>query len=454
MTAPKAEGKRLRLIRSLLVSCNLYTAALSEPARAVRDDLRPTVTALLRVIALCYKGDAKVDTAVDWVKKANALAPAAFAALFGGDPNSASQRACRDLKLMDAVFGMGYAAYARCYPADPWAVGGSALNGPRAVQKMVHVALQAMCAGNQASQDYFGRRSSFVLARPSADERRALAAADALAAAATPAAAQGSRRRASAAAAAAGGLSAAATGAADAAAEAARLAVQGAARVSQLWMDTVLEQLEAPLGSAVTLSKLLSANEALLHKYATPKLVLRFSEMVQLLGPQRRLVDFFAAICIVQGRAVKINQEMVLRLTWMKPEVRKATYLQLRPLVQAPAVAAAAANGGGAPPSSADKAITAARGTKYGPVALPSGAFTDGTIDPASPRPADFLGKEVYNRSGGFSPVGVTWAGAAAWGRGQPEALFWDLEGLGLKATALEVDGSMGDDGEEVRVRG
>ena len=31
--------------------------------------------------------------------------------------------------------------------------------------------------------------------------------------------------------------------------------------VPQLWMDTILEQLEAPLGPAVTLSKLLSANE-------------------------------------------------------------------------------------------------------------------------------------------------------------------------------------------------
>lgn len=149
MTAPKAEAKRLRLIRSLLVSCNLYTAALSSPARAVRDDLRPTLHALLRVVALCYKGDAgdaDVDTSVDWVKKANALAPAAFSALFGGDPNAAAQRACRDLKLLDAVFAMGYAAYARAFPADPWAAaanGGAALlNGPKAVQKLVHVALQ------------------------------------------------------------------------------------------------------------------------------------------------------------------------------------------------------------------------------------------------------------------------------------------------------------------------
>lgn len=250
-----------------------------------------------------------------------------------------------------------------------------------------------MCAGNNASQDYFGRRSSFVLARPSV-----------------------------------------ADGAADGADGGGE--PPGATRVfKQLWMDTVLEQLEAPLGPAVTLSKLLSANEELLAKYATPKLVLRFSDMVQLLGPQRRLVDFFAAICIVQGRAVKPNQEMVLRLTWMKPEVRKATYLQLRPLVRPSSAAAAGTN-------------------KYGPVALPSGASTDGTIDLAAARPPHFLGHAAYTRVGGFSPVGVTWSGAAAWGRGQPTALFWDLQGLGLEATAMKVDGGMGDDGEEVSVKG
>ena len=57
MTAPKPEARRLRLIRSLLVSCNLYTAALADPARAVRDEFKAIVVVLLRVIALCYKGE-------------------------------------------------------------------------------------------------------------------------------------------------------------------------------------------------------------------------------------------------------------------------------------------------------------------------------------------------------------------------------------------------------------
>jgi len=218
-----------------------------------------------------------------------------------------------------------------------------------------------------------------------------------------------------------------------------------AVRVPQLWMDTVLEQLEAPLGPAVTLSKLLSANEELLKKYATPKLVMKFTEMIQVLGPQRRFVDFFAAICIVQGRAVKPNQEMVLQLTWMDIKVRKSIYLQLRPLTS---------RGVSVPRGSSASSSAAKVLAKYGPVKLPSGALTDGIIDSSSPRPADFLGKEIYNRPKGFSPIGVTWAGAAAWERGHPEALFWDLERLGLKATKLRAEDGMGEKGEEVSSNG
>lgn len=144
MVAPKVEVNRLRLVKSLLINCNLYTIALSEPSRAIRDNLTSTVFSLLRIILLCYKGKSKIDMTTDWVKKANTHSPAAFTALFGGVPDTAAQRACRDLKLMDAVFEMGYALYVRIFPDDPWANGSPAIKGPRAVQKLVHVALQVV----------------------------------------------------------------------------------------------------------------------------------------------------------------------------------------------------------------------------------------------------------------------------------------------------------------------
>ena len=124
--------------------------------------------------------------------------------------------------------------------------------------------------------------------------------------------------------------------------------------------------------------------------------------MIHDLGPQRRLVDFFAAICIVEGRAVKANQEMVLRLTWMRPEVRHQTFLQLRPLSRS------------------------ASSRDYGAVTLPSGATSTGMVDPRSPRPADFLEKDVYDA--GFYPLGITWSGSAVWSTHLEDSLFWDAD--------------------------
>ena len=51
--------------------------------------------------------------------------------------------------------------------------------------------------------------------------------------------------------------------------------------------------------------------------YATPELLERFVDMVRRLGPQPRLIQFFSAISSVEGKAVKANQEMILRMVWV-----------------------------------------------------------------------------------------------------------------------------------------
>ena len=75
-----------------------------------------------------------------------------------------------------------------------------------------------------------------------------------------------------------------------------------------------MEQLEDPLGAAVTLSNLLSTNEDLLRKFVSPDLIRDFARMISDLGPQERLINFLEAICDVEGRPIKSNQEMILRL--------------------------------------------------------------------------------------------------------------------------------------------
>eukprot|EP00615_Pteridomonas_danica_P005853 CAMPEP_0114339576 /NCGR_PEP_ID=MMETSP0101-20121206/7817_1 /TAXON_ID=38822 ORGANISM="Pteridomonas danica, Strain PT" /NCGR_SAMPLE_ID=MMETSP0101 /ASSEMBLY_ACC=CAM_ASM_000211 /LENGTH=2941 /DNA_ID=CAMNT_0001472581 /DNA_START=113 /DNA_END=8938 /DNA_ORIENTATION=+ len=350
-TAP-IEDEHVRMIRSLLVVTNLQAVNFRDPNIPIKEDMKSFVKIMLRIIDLQHKGSSSHPN-IDWIKKANSMMPAAFSALFVGESNPFVQRACRDMKLMDSIFDLGTTPYDRTYPKSPW--GTEIMNGPMGIQKFVHVVLQRMCNGVRPSQEYFGRRRSLARTGDGQDGSKTY--------------------------------------------------------VPQLWMDTILEQLEDPLGPAVTLAKLLSSNEGLLKKYATPKLVSRFADMVRLLGPQPRLVNFFEAICTVQGRAVKANQEMVLRLTWMKPEIRSKTYLELHVV-------------------DFDK-IPAQK--PYGNVALPGGGYTDGKLkrNEMKHHPKNFIGKDYYEREEGFAPVYVSWSGSNDWKR-DIEELWYSPESLGI----------------------
>jgi hypothetical protein len=367
MRTTPVEDANVRLIKSLLVVTNLQAVNLRDPNIPIKEDLKSLVKIMLRIIDVQHKGTSSHPN-IDWIKKANSMMPAAFSAIFVGEPDPFSQRACRDMKLMDSLFDFGTTPYDRTFPASPW--GTEIMNGPMGIQKFIHVILQRMCHGSFASQEYFGRRTSLVRSGDATSKTYA----------------------------------------------------------PQLWMDTILEQLEDPLGPAVTLAKLLSSNEGLLKKYATPKLVTRFADMVKLLGPQPRLVNFFEAICTVQGRAVKANQEMVLRLTWMNPEVRARTYLQLHVVDydQIPAQ------------------------KPYGPVSLPGGGFTDGKLkrNEMGHHPGNFIGKDYYEREEGFAPVYISWSGDGSWKRGI-DALWWSPESLGIPSFRVK---DVNDNNEIVRL--
>ena len=113
------------------------------------------------------------------------------------------------------------------------------------------------------------------------------------------------------------------------------------------------------------------------------------------------------SICTVDGRAVKSNQEMVLRLTWMRIEMRQKLFLELIPL---------------------DTTTDASSDSReFGPVRQPSGAMTDGKLKKSAMghHPTDYIGKREYERPGGFSPVYVMWLGSPRWKEDMDE-LYWD----------------------------
>jgi len=338
MPVSQCELSILQKVKALIPPCKLYTAGLTDRERPIsQDEILSDMHVLLQVIALQYRGEPEwhKETGIDWLAKANSMLPAAFSQLFDGEEDHLTQRISRDMKLMDAVFEMGLAAYNRCSPQLPfegWEAG-SPLDGPRGMQKLIHVALQMMFKNNTGSQNYFSRRSSVLMNDYN-------------------------------------------------------LAGSNFTLHDKVnWMTIIMQQLDDALGAAVTLSNVLSTNEDLLRKFVSPELIGDFTRMIRELGPQERLINFLESISDVEGRPIKSNQEMILRLVWMNDDARQNTTLN----------------------------VFERRGDKlpsFGSVKLPSGEYTTITR-PNSFKdfPQAYLGKEVYESIEGFAPIYVSWKG-------------------------------------------
>jgi len=376
MRVDPQEAKVIGTSKAFLVPTSLYSVGVSDPKHSLANGtlVFEAIESLLKMTDMQIKGGLHglPPPGEEWIKLANNTLPAAFSAKFGGAPEAFVQRIFRDTKLLDGVFSMGLALYARAdnaKAAEDKANSQSQSQGSSqgdasaedkamtlAVQKLVHVALQRMVEGEAPSQDYFGRRK---LPGPKGKK----------------------------------------------------------------WIQTILDQLEDPLGAAVTLSKLLGANVKLMEEYANADLVIQFATMVRNLGPQPRLVNFFEAICTAGGKPVKGNQEAVLRLTWMNEEWRSKIYLQTQAFsghsAQLPA---------------------------YGDVLDPSGAVCAAHDSAAikAKAPKDYIGKASFESSEGLPAVFVQWSGSDAWKKGLDE-LFWAPSKLGLGIPVYPLPSSVSD---------
>lgn len=281
MRVPDQEVRSIALAKQFATHIMTYALALANETVPVRVDMAGgMVRLLLELLKFLINGhvESHGEAPSEWLNKATALRPAELAALFSGEPNLATQRISRDMKLMDAIVAANMAPYSRSerQGVAVWSYGEEqkALKPHQTVQKFLHVAIQRLCTSNHENEDYFGRRK--------------LRAYD---------------------------LSAKPT--------------------SISWMSVLLRQQSDGLGAMTTLSKLLSDNTGLMKKFAGPELVHRFLEMISSIGPQPRMMDFFSSICSVEGKAVLSNQEMLLRLTWIDPVVRHRSYVQTRSIAAA-----------------------------------------------------------------------------------------------------------------------
>lgn len=354
---------RLDRILSCIPVAKLYTYLIESKSRLenlpTAKDVEDEIQMLLTVIADC-NARSRLERWLeepDWVRRSLAL-PAEFARQFYDEAQPLAQRFCRETKLIDAIFDVTVSPYTRFAPERPFS--GTSLKGApetralRAVQKLAYVALQRMFAHNEKSQMYFAR-STTVLKAPSQrgfhnNERR------------------------------------------------------------ERWIVNLTQTLEDPLGSAVTLSELLSTNEELLHTFVTDELVNNFASMIEAMGPQPRLINFFAKVCAVAGKPIKTNQEKVLRRVFMFKEKREKLLLDI------------------IPKSGEDMDFQPHEDS--GEIAMAMASLEDTTVVAK-----DYLAKVETRDGRNYPGVFVKWAGSSDWAQ-HSEALYLNPGSLGIETAA------------------
>ena len=249
------------------------------------------VQLLLDIIGFVNRGEVEQEDSMDVMfEKAVSMLPSAFSALFSGELDKQTQRIVKDTKLIDAVFNMGLAPYLRA--ADPFG-DASAMVSARGVQKLVHVALQRICSNIAENQVGWGQiRFDWLTFR-----LHQIRSSEAMCSTHRPLANPGSNDPPS----------------ITTCHHYQFYFVHRTTPGGQSWFETLVSQLEAPLGPAVTLAHLLTSNQALQRECVTPELIQRFVSMVFEHGPQPRFLNFFAAISEVNGMPQEENQEMILR---------------------------------------------------------------------------------------------------------------------------------------------
>ena len=142
-----------------------------------------------------------------------------------------------------------------------------------------------------------------------------------------------------------------------------------------------------------------------------------------LVGPQPRLLEFFEAICTVEGRSIVANQEMILRFAWIKEEERKQFFVETKSIKERNMVPVL---------------------KKYPSVRDPTTfRMTSGFNVPKFEAP--FIGKEATKKSMPF--VFLHWESSKVWMEGLDGSLYWSPAALDI-----QVYRTVGDDKVWIRL--
>jgi hypothetical protein len=200
-----------------------------------------------------------------------------------------------------------------------------------------------------------------------------------------------------------------------------------------LWRNFAIDKMSETHGISIIMSSLIQSSDKIVSVLVNDGLVERFKRLIEITGPDERLVSLFASMCSLKGRPSRANQEMCTRKLWMKPRDRYAVGVSFH-----------------------ECPVSAAQ--RYGPV-----LDVDGSPVEAGSRMVNSVERDgkhapsLFLGSGGdasYSPVCIAWAGSENWSVDCCR-LWWSASSLGLpvmKKHPIPPDLEVGDSGDNTAV--
>lgn len=233
----------------------------------------PLVRMLMDLLADLTKGQPQwisstSRTIADYCNEANAISVTELTEKYAGDGLVQVQNVCCETKLLDALIDASLAPYNRVrWGKSPFS-SAEERDLPMAAQKFIYLAIQRIVGGNPKALNFFLKRTS-----PVWKESNAFA--------------------------------------------------------NSPWRELLVPQSLDGAGATVLLALLFRSSKDVHEKLFSDSLLEQYKNWIQRIGPKRRLINFFASMCVLEDSPVIEAQEACVRKLWFNEDDRYSVFLSL-----------------------------------------------------------------------------------------------------------------------------
>ena len=96
----------------------------------------------------------------------------------------------------------------------------------------------------------------------------------------------------------------------------------------ETFIACTIRQVAEPVGASEMLNTLLSNNVKLLEENVNDVIIKKFIKLIERTGPEKRLLEFFQAICSCRGIKIVSNQENCVRLLYRNVDNRRSLLME------------------------------------------------------------------------------------------------------------------------------